>query len=347
MYGLYNRAEVRFEYLKEIGQEGQNSQTFLAQDANLDAEIVIKQISRSELNNGNEEFTEDDFFSESRLLYKASHPHVVQIRYACACEDNIYLALPYYRNGSLKAFSIEKQLTVREIIRFAIQICSGLHNIHSKGLIHFDIKPDNILLSDRYEALISDFGLAKLIRADFTASPAAAYVWHATPEYCRGDTQFSYQHDIYQLGMTLYRLVVGESEFDKQRQNFGTVEELRDAILNSSFPNKITLEHVPSRLIKIVEKCLKVSLDERYKSVLEVANDLSLINDNTLDWVYSISDETRTWHKVTATHEYMLTIDGDGVANGKKKTTSGNWQRISKACGRLTKSQIKSFLRGQ
>lgn len=345
MYSVYNRAEVRFEYLEEIGQDGQNSQTFIAHDGNLDAEIVIKQISRKNLSTGDAAFTEDDFFSESRLLYKAAHAHVVQIRYACACEDNIYLALPYYKNGSLKELSKKRQLTGREIIRFAIQICSGLHNIHSKGLIHFDIKPDNILLSDRYEALISDFGLAKLVQADFTATPAAVYCWHVTPEFIQGHTQVTSQHDIYQLGMTLYRLVVGEDEFNSQRLAFQTPEKLVSAILDGKFPSRITLEHIPNRLKTTIENCLKIDLNERYASVLDVANDLALIDDKTLDWVYCNDDGRRTWHKATPTHEYMLTIDSDGVAEAKKKTASGRWSRVTGACGNITKTEIKRFLR--
>lgn len=102
MYGIYSRAQVEFEYKKEIGQDGKNSKAYIAHDKYLDAELVIKEIAQNEFADS------DEFFSESRLLYKAAHAHVVQIQYACACDENIYLALPYYKNGSLKDLAKSK-----------------------------------------------------------------------------------------------------------------------------------------------------------------------------------------------------------------------------------------------
>ena len=121
----------------------------------LDAEIVVKQIPKAKI------ASTANFFDESKALYASAHPNVVQIHYACEDTDSVYLAMPYYRKGSVTGLITGKNMTVREIVTVGCQILSGLHNIHSKGLIHFDVKPDNILLSDRQEALLSDFGLAK------------------------------------------------------------------------------------------------------------------------------------------------------------------------------------------
>lgn len=93
-----------------------------------------------------------------------AHPNVVQIQYACKDDKNVYIAMPFYKNGSLKSLMTKRMLTAREIIRYAIQFISGVAHIHSKGLLHLDIKPDNILLSDNDEALLSDFGLADYTR---------------------------------------------------------------------------------------------------------------------------------------------------------------------------------------
>lgn len=338
MYGIYSRAQVEFEYKKEIGQDGKNSKAYIAHDKYLDAELVIKEIAQNEFADS------DEFFSESRLLYKAAHAHVVQIQYACACDENIYLALPYYKNGSLKDLAKSKILTMREIVRFSIQICSGLHNIHSKGLIHFDIKPDNILLSDRMEALVSDFGLAKAMGLNYTAAPAQMYTKHMAPEYFT-DEEFTSQYDIYQLGLTIYRLIVGEPDFNAQIAAFGSFDELKDAILSEAFPRRLSLEHIPSRLKSIVERCLKADRAERYQSALEVANELAQIDDNTLDWVYENNNGVRRWHKVTPTHEYLLEVDGTGTSVAQKKTAAGKWTRMKESCGGLTTAAIKKFLR--
>src|SRR6266567_4599084 len=155
MYKPYSKAEITFDLIKEIGTDGKNSHTYVARDHQLDAEIVIKQIAKSTLASAK------SFFDESKALYASAHPNVVQIHYACEDVDYVYLAMPYYRRGSVKGLITNQHMTVREIIAAVCQILSGLHNIHSKGLIHFDVKPDNVLLSDRGDALLSDFGLAK------------------------------------------------------------------------------------------------------------------------------------------------------------------------------------------
>src|SRR6266481_6240831 len=148
MFKPYNKAEITFDLIKEIGLTGRNSRMFVAKDHQLDAEIVIKQIAKARV------ASPANFFDESKSLYTSAHPNVVQIHYACYDADSIYLAMPYYRKGSVTSLITDKYMTVREIVTVGCQVLSGLHNIHSKGLIHFDVKPDNILLSDRGEALL-------------------------------------------------------------------------------------------------------------------------------------------------------------------------------------------------
>src|SRR5580692_2040210 len=120
----FNKAEVSFDFLKEIGGAGQNSRTYCSKDHQLDAEIAIKEISKAKLNSSTE------FFEESKALYASAHPNVVQIHYACQDADNIYIAMPFYKNGSVKDLMATRFMTVREIVRAGCQIVSGLHNIH-------------------------------------------------------------------------------------------------------------------------------------------------------------------------------------------------------------------------
>ena len=116
-------ASLDFELLKEIGQEGKNSKVHLAHDKQLDAELVIKVIEKSKFKNPL------DFYAESKRLYDSEHQHVVQVKYACQDDDNIYLAMPFYKNGSLKTLMDRRFLTIREILRYSIQFLLGLNNI--------------------------------------------------------------------------------------------------------------------------------------------------------------------------------------------------------------------------
>ncbi|MFU2508658.1 protein kinase domain-containing protein [Pseudoalteromonas sp. ASV78] len=85
----YQKAQVSFKKLKEIGQEGRNSKVYLAHDQNLDAEIVIKEIK---IKDG---FSSKDYFKEAQALYKSTHPNIVQICYACEDDKKVYVASPF------------------------------------------------------------------------------------------------------------------------------------------------------------------------------------------------------------------------------------------------------------
>lgn len=91
----YTTAQVAFEFKGEIGHEGKNSTVFVAHDKQLDAEIAVKKVAKSALD-------VNVFFDEAKILYMSTHPNVVQVLYACQDNDFIYLALPFYANGSLK-----------------------------------------------------------------------------------------------------------------------------------------------------------------------------------------------------------------------------------------------------
>ena len=196
MYKPYNKAEIQFNLLENIGEEGKCSEVFKAHDLQLDAEIVIKKIGKNHFCN------KDEYFEESRVLYRSAHSNVVEVYYACEDNEYIYIAMPFYEKKSLKKLLDQRFLTAREIIRYNLQFLSGLHNIHSKGLIHFDVKPDNILLSDRDEALISDFGLAKPTNLSGLAGQDRHYIKQRPPESFDYD-YFDIKYDIYQVGLTL------------------------------------------------------------------------------------------------------------------------------------------------
>jgi serine/threonine protein kinase len=132
MFKPHNVADVAFDLQREIGAEGRNSQVYVAHDPQLDAKLVIKKIAKAQLDTAG-------YFSESACIYASAHSNVVPIHYACQDSDFIYLAMPHYAKGSLKALMSQRFLTVREIVVLATQFLSGLHNIHSKRLVHFDI----------------------------------------------------------------------------------------------------------------------------------------------------------------------------------------------------------------
>jgi serine/threonine protein kinase len=339
-------AEVNFHLGDEIGTEGRNSQVFRARDVQLDAELAIKKVEKARLGDV------DEFFQEASLLYLSSHTNVVPIHYACQDEDHIYLAMPFFESGSLKRRMAAGYLTVREIITYSTQFLSGLHNIHSKGLIHFDIKPDNILLSTRGEAMLSDFGLAKQTAFSGRAGQDRIYGKMTPPEAFNTD-EFTRHFDIYQVGLTIYRLAVGDSVFYEQYENFvenGVLnrDRFRHAVVNGQFPLCAQFpEHIPNRLINTIRTCLSTIPQDRFHSASEIVNSFADIEGELLDWRLSSQEGDREWIKTTGDRTLHLRVNAGGASEATRQIGDGQVRRVREYCQQaISRADIKQFLRG-
>lgn len=327
----HQKAELNFDILKEIGFDGRNSRTYVVRDHQLDAEIVAKQVAKAGFNDP------AAFFAEAQALYASAHPNVVQIHYACQDADFLYLAMPYYRDGSVKGLiSGGRHVTVREIVTMGCQVLTGLHNIHAKRLIHFDVKPDNILLSPRGEALLSDFGLAKRMNFAGKAEQDRHYGPMYPPEAFRSD-RFDRTFDIYQFGLTLYRMCVGNDAFHKQLVEFGPRIADRDAfrfaVTTGRFPNRAEFPaHVPNKLRKIVLRCIELDPADRYHSAIDVANALAAIDDKTFDWRFTEKAGTRTWIKNENGTDFRFEVKSDQSCALYKTTNGGRPRRVRDGC---------------
>jgi serine/threonine protein kinase len=276
---------IPIDFISNIGIEGKNSEVFLARDININREIVIKKIDKSTLN-GN-------FFEEAKYLYQNKHPNVVEISYAgeSQCKNFVYLAMPYYKNGSLnsKIINFRKNLTIKETIKYAFYFLSGLQSIHQKKFIHLDIKPDNILITDNNEAILSDFGLVD--KTNFFGSSSSKkplFSLLIPPENIeyknnifKSKLSYSKVTDIYQVGVTLYclvNLIVLDKHLEEKQ--IYTRGDLVLSIKNGSlYDIKKYEKNVPIELQKIINKCLAINPNNRYQSVQKILNDLGSLNE--------------------------------------------------------------------
>lgn len=279
----YRKSNIEFEIINKIGnEEGKNSDIFLAKDIQLNTELVIKQIEIIKFKNI------EEYFLEARMLYDCKHTNIMEIQYASRDDEYIYLSMPFFKKGSLNYLMESRYLTVREIIKYSLDFLSGIAYIHSKSLVHLDIKPSNILLDQSNRAVLTDFGLSRYLNNYGIAEQSYIYSLHAEPEFFlySGRTSLS---DIYQIGLTLYRLCNGNDILNQQLEKLGIYsnEELKTAILDKKYPDRYYfLPHIPFKLKKIIKKCLSIDMNERYNNVIQIMNDLSEINKN-LDWVYN------------------------------------------------------------
>lgn len=338
----YQKAQVSFRKLKEIGHEGRNSEVYIVHDEYLNAELVIKEIEKQDTH------SIEHFFEEARTLYASNHPNVVQINYACEDETKVYIASPYYKNGSLKSLMATRFLTTREIIRYSTQVLNGLHNVHSKGLIHFDIKPDNILISDRNEALLADFGLTKAIDTYGVAQQQKLYSKQFPPEvFTTQDKTFDYRFDIYQIGLLMYRMCVGDECFDEQFEKYNSWESIAKDIFGKKFPDRTMYPaHIPDQLKRTIEKCLHISPLERFQSAVEIVNAIADIDGTILDWQYSIDEENEVWTHINSPIIQIRVKHEDGSCYACKIDSNGNARKINALCkAKITLNELKKNLK--
>jgi serine/threonine protein kinase len=304
---------------------------------------VIKQVEKSKLKSASV------FFSESKILYASAHPNVVQIHYACEDNEFVYLAMPYYRRGAVDKLINGSFMTVREIIAVACQVLAGLHHVHSKGLVHFDIKPDNILLSDRGEAMLSDFGLAKQLMLGL-AQPDGFYAPMLPPE---AFTQQKHDHrfDIYQVGLTLYRMCVGNPAFYAQLGVYGPPGSFDAArfhadLVAGRFPNlKAYPPQIPARVRNVIKRCLRAQPADRYGAAMEVANDLAQVDGPILDWRMSEAAGARTWTKSAGGYEITLKLEPGGKSECFKCNSEGKSRKVTAMTRpRLDDKDVAKFL---
>lgn len=328
-------SQIKFKKVRDIGNnQGKNSQVFVAQDLQINTELFIKKVKKKELEA--QGLNMEDYFLEARMLYEGKHPNIAEIQYASEDIENIYLAMPIYENGSLSSKIDDEYLTVREIIKYSLEILSGISYIHSKQMVHLDIKPTNILIDNTGRARVTDFGLSRFLNEYGFAQQDISYVYHKDPESYESIDR-SIQSDIYQFGLLLYRMCNGNSILEDQIQEFNitTHEMLRESILTGIFPDRsYYLPHIPNKLQQIIKKCINVDLDKRYTNTIEIMNDISGITE-CIDWKYNPKSD-RIYEKVNEDKKITIEIKEHNnkylITCIKEGLDGNNSRRIKKHC---------------
>jgi len=220
-----------YELIEMIG-EGQNGSVFLAYQKSLDRKVALKILS-AEIDPESLE----RFKAEARVTAKLNHPNVVQGIDVGSDQGLHYFAMELVEGGSVRAL-IEKfggqlpELTALKIIQ---QSAEGLKAAHAAGLVHRDLKPDNILLTIEGDAKLADLGIAQNIRSD--GQPAAAEFWasppYVAPEVIQGKDNDP-RSDIYSLGATLFEMLIGQPPFVGE-----TPDEMMNMHLYEAVPDLI------------------------------------------------------------------------------------------------------------
>jgi serine/threonine protein kinase len=263
----------KYPVIKEIGS-GATSRVYLARDPFANRDVAIKVFLFAQDSDPQaERMTHKAFVTEASLAGKMNHPHIVDIFDAVVEPDFSYLVMEYVPGVTLEAHSdVDTLLPLGKVVEIVFKCVRALEYAFQHGVIHRDIKPGNIMLSQSGETKVGDFGASFQQRhgqetTQITGVGSPAYM---SPEQIRMET-LTQQTDIYSLGVTMYRLLTGRLPYTAS-----THAGLTYAILNTPPPEILRLRpDLPEPLAKIVMKAIAKELAERYPSWLEFGKDLS------------------------------------------------------------------------
>ena len=255
-----NAIGTRYQLEKELGRGGMGV-VYLARDTQLDRPVALKFLGT--LLDGAEEYRAR-FVREARAAAKVSHPNIVSIYDICDAEGRAYIAMEYIEGPDLHRYLAKKgKLSAREAVNIIAQACSALDAVHEAGIVHRDIKPDNIVLSKGGLVKLMDFGLAKGGSTRLTsANMIMGTPSYMAPEQARGE-EVDCRADIYAMGLVLHELLTGKIAFAD-----GDVLQ-RQQVETPPRPGEL-VEGIPTLLDQIVMKCIAKKRDERFASAKEL-----------------------------------------------------------------------------
>lgn len=256
----------RYEIISRVGAGGM-SDVYKAKDLTLGRFVAIK-ILKSE-------FSEDlnfvtKFRTEAQSAAGLEHPNIVNI-YDVGSEKGMhYIVMEFVEGVTLKTYIEKKgQLSFKEAVSIAIQVGRGIEAAHSKGIVHRDIKPQNIIISTEGKVKVTDFGIARAATANTINSDVMGSVHYSSPEQARNGFVDG-KSDIYSLGIVMYEMVTGRVPFDGDTTVAVAIQHLQEEMVP---PSAYALD-LPISMEKIILKCTQKSPDRRYESVTALLADL-------------------------------------------------------------------------
>ena len=274
----------RYEILERIGTGGM-AIVYKAKCHRLNRLVAIK-ILKSDLAQ-NEEFRRR-FNAESQAVAQLSHPNIVSVYDVSRGGDMEYIVMELIDGITLKQYMEKRgQLNWRESLHFITQIMRGLSHAHSRGIIHRDIKPQNIKVLRDGSVKVADFGIACLAdSAQTLTQEALGSVHYISPEQARGDRPDA-RSDIYSSGVVLYEMLTGRLPFEGESAVSVAIQHLSSIPLA---PREINPD-IPEQLELICMKAMAPDLEHRYQSADAMIADLEAFRKNPeVEMKFDLSD---------------------------------------------------------
>ncbi|HEX8891588.1 MAG TPA: protein kinase [Pyrinomonadaceae bacterium] len=275
----------RYKVIRQLGRGGMG-EVYLAEDTRLERTVALK-VLPEDVSDNHQRLSR--FAREARTASSLNHPNVAHIYEIEVTESPRYIAMEYIKGETLRQRLASSQIKLNEAIDIAVQITRAVAAAHAAGIVHRDIKTENIMISHDGYVKVLDFGLAKLIEpSDDYPDPAAKTVTSAqtdpgvlmgtfnymSPEQARG-LPADARSDLWSLGVVIYEMVAGAAPFVGR-----TPSDLLSSILKDNPPPLARFNRdVPDQLEWIVEKALTKELEGRYQTATELLTDLQRLKN--------------------------------------------------------------------
>ena len=297
----------RYEIKSELGRGGMAT-VYRAYDPSFDREVAIKVLPREFLHNP--QFL-DRFQREIKTIAQLEHPAIVPV-YDVGEHDGLpFFVMRYMTGGSLSDFIKKGRFKLDDAARTIERLASALSYAHRKGVIHRDLKPDNILFDGDGAPFISDFGIAKFSQSqsDLTGSGIIGTPAYMSPEQATGDS-LDHRSDIYGLGVIVYQMLAGQQPYNADTPMGVAIKHVTDPV-----PNILSAaSDLPEEIGEVMKKVLAKDKEQRYSSAVEFARALNQVAFGSPGEIQESSPTIRLLEKaIPAGNNKMYIAGGVGL----------------------------------
>ncbi len=292
----------RYEILEVIGRGGM-SVVYKARCHRLNRLVAIKILKDENLQD--EDFRRR-FHAESQAVAMLSHPNIVSVYDVSSSDEADYIVMELIDGITLKQYMEKKGiLNWKETLHFAIQIAKALEHAHSRGLVHRDIKPHNVMVLKNGSVKVADFGIARIMTQSNTLTKEAlGSVHYISPEQAKGG-RVDNRSDIYSLGVVMYEMITGRPPYDGESPVAVAIQHINGGASRPTTLNPNT----PKGLEHIIMKAMERDLRKRYSSATTMLYDM---DEFRKDPEKTFAPETPAGEGGTATRVIPITTEGDG-----------------------------------
>ncbi|MDZ4159674.1 MAG: protein kinase [Anaerolineaceae bacterium] len=295
MTNLIGQSLGRYHILEPLG-EGGMAVVYKAYDTRLERDVALKVIRRNAFSPDVLERVLKRFDREAKSLAKLTHPNIVSIIDYGDFEGSPYLVMPYLQGGTLKQV-LGKPIPYTRAVEWLTPIADALGYAHQKGIVHRDVKPGNILVTEGGQPMLTDFGIARLLESEAGQTLTGTGVGIGTPEYMAPEQglgkEVDGRTDVYALGVVLYELVTGRKPYTADTPLAVVFKHLTDPLPR---PREL-VPHLPEAAERVLFKALAKKPDDRYQSMREFTAAMSLLmtheKESRLEKAVTLVDATQ------------------------------------------------------